>query len=109
MSRPKNKFSKKEMARVDSYGLWPDRFDSLYRTQEGKCAICHIHVSEDSINVDHDHLTGLVRGLLCWSCNVGLGHFKDDPTYLKKAASYLVLSKRKKRVWNNPKDVKRRH
>lgn len=39
--------------------------------------------------MDHDHITGTVRGLLCRVCNIGLGHFKDSRLHLKKAMEYL--------------------
>lgn len=39
--------------------------------------------------IDHDHESGDVRGHLCFHCNVGLGHFKDRPDLLRKAATYL--------------------
>lgn len=40
-------------------------------------------------HVDHDHKTGLVRGMLCVDCNVGLGRFKDNAEALRRAADYV--------------------
>lgn len=62
----------------------------------GVCAICgakpdpsHKGTAQRSLNIDHDHTTGMVRGALCHSCNGGLGRFKDNPALLRKAAEYL--------------------
>ena len=52
----------------------------------GTCAICSI-VSK--LHRDHDHKTGIHRGLICIFCNLGLGLFKDSPSLLNKAALYL--------------------
>src|SRR5258707_1011572 len=55
------------------YGLPSGEFDRLVSEQAGKCAVC----SEPFVrtpDIDHDHHTGLVRGLLCRSCNIGIGH-----------------------------------
>lgn len=54
-----------------------------------ECVICG---AEGSLVVDHDHVTGKVRGMLCNHCNRGLGHFRDDPTLLEFAAQYLYAS-----------------
>lgn len=54
-----------------------------------ECVICG---SEETLVVDHDHNTGLVRGMLCNRCNLGLGHFRDDPLLLEFAAQYLYAS-----------------
>lgn len=52
----------------------------------GVCTICK---TEGKLHVDHDHSTGLTRGLLCHSCNVGLGHMRDSPDILRSAIAYL--------------------
>ena len=50
------------------------------------CIICG---SDDKLVVDHDHITGQVRGMLCNPCNLGLGHFKDNVSTLESAIEYL--------------------
>ncbi len=54
--------------------------------QNGKCAICG---ADGPTHLDHDHQTGEYRGVLCLGCNVGLGHFRDDPKRLGEAIRYL--------------------
>lgn len=55
--------------------------------QGGRCAVCAERPAE---HVDHDHVTGKVRGLLCFNCNGGLGQFRDDPQILELAIEYLT-------------------
>ena len=52
------------------------------------CRICGNE--EEKLVVDHDHVTGKVRGMLCNHCNRGLGHFRDNPELLESAKSYLL-------------------
>jgi hypothetical protein len=66
-----------------------DVFD-IYKKQKGKCGICESKM--DGIfntNLDHNHATGKIRGLLCGNCNFLLGHAKDDIGILRKAIIYL--------------------
>lgn len=72
------------------YGLSSNDWDMLYDAQLGRCAICLLPLSETKVHVDHDHTTGRVRGLLCKTCNPGLGFFRDDPKVLMRAANYLL-------------------
>jgi hypothetical protein len=73
------------------YNLSPEAYNKLYEQQRGCCAICGIHSSKLGriLQVDHDHLTNKVRGLLCWGCNVAAGLFYDEPELLQKACDYL--------------------
>jgi hypothetical protein len=68
------------------YGLEPAAYAQLVAEQEGRCSICR---DEAALHVDHDHVTGKVRALLCGTCNRGLGHFKDNPVLLRAAITYL--------------------
>lgn len=65
-------------------------FDRLYQIQQGRCGICNKHSTDlkRQLDVDHNHKTGIVRGLLCRYCNVGIGIYekrkKEFKNYLKK-------------------------
>lgn len=71
------------------YGLTVDEYETLYNHQGGVCVLCENPPGKRALAVDHCHLTGQVRGLLCSNCNNGLGLFKDDPKLLQKAIKYL--------------------
>lgn len=58
--------------------------------QDYRCAVCGEPPTRRRLDVDHDHKTGAVRGLLCSDCNIALGKFRDDPDRLRAAADYLV-------------------
>ncbi len=73
------------------YGLSIEDYDALYRKQRGKCAVCEIKFVElpRAPQVDHDHKTKRVRGLLCSSCNPAIGLLGDTPRLLQRAVAYL--------------------
>lgn len=84
-----------EYARRHAYGLVPGEYDRMLAEQEGRCAICLTDTPGGPHNVfavDHCHDTGTVRGLLCTSCNNGLGRFKHRSDYLRAAAEYIDRS-----------------
>ena len=76
---------------ASKYGLSVGDYEALVATQGGRCAICGSSDPgrNEVLHVDHDHDTGAVRGLLCFSCNIGLGSFGDDLTRLRAAIAYL--------------------
>lgn len=73
------------------YGVTPEWYYDELKKQNGVCAICEQQCF-NRLAVDHCHVSGKVRGLLCQSCNTALGHFRDKPELLRKAAQYLEES-----------------
>lgn len=78
------------------FGINKEKYDAMFKEQGGVCAICK-QPSKDTtpkgnikrLSVDHCHETGIVRGLLCRPCNLGLGHFLDKVSYFENAIAYL--------------------
>lgn len=64
-------------------------YDSLLKSQGGRCAICGGLNDSRRLAIDHCHNTGKIRGLLCRACNTGLGSFRDDPHLMLSAIAYL--------------------
>lgn len=77
------------------YGLSPEQYAAMLARQAGKCLVCGLPERgkrgqrKFSLAVDHCHATGVVRGLLCNKCNLGIGNFDDDPARLEAAAAYI--------------------
>lgn len=75
----------------------------VFNKQSGKCAICETLLGERNANgnvpseaqLDHDHSTGQLRGVLCRNCNMALGLFGDNPGRITTAAEYLTAWKNK--------------
>ena len=73
-----------------TYKIEPEEWEALAAKQQGRCAICQAQPARvESLHVDHDHITGRVRGLLCGTCNRGLGQLKDSVFLLQSAIIYL--------------------
>lgn len=71
------------------YGMSVEQYETLHEQQDGKCAICGKEQEDRRLAVDHDHKTGLNRGLLCIECNRAIGLFHDNPDACAAAAEYL--------------------
>ena len=80
----------RDFQRKWTFGLPLGEYDRMMEVQGGGCAICGTPPNNSSLDVDHDHATGRVRGLLCRACNVGIARFRDDPKRLKTAIAYLT-------------------
>jgi hypothetical protein len=78
---------------LSKYNFSLEEFNRILHGQDGACAVCkevkHIEEKGKRLHVDHCHATGKIRGLLCSSCNITLGHAKDNVTRLKSLIGYL--------------------
>lgn len=72
------------------YGISEELYNNMVKNQDGQCLICDLKV--ERLDVDHNHATGKIRGLLCHNCNSLLGHAKDNIDTLKEAINYLELT-----------------
>jgi len=100
----KSKYRTSSGSRIDSH-LWVNfkireiEYDIILKSQGNKCAICYRDRSEFSKNfaVDHDHKCcpgkkscgNCIRGLICFDCNIALGHLREDPKIVESALIYL--------------------
>lgn len=79
---------------LKTYGITQEQYEQMYRDQGGVCAICgaipdiHRH-GISRLAIDHCHVTGKVRGLLCNNCNAGMGILGDTVAHLEAAMAYL--------------------
>lgn len=105
--REKHKASVREWQRANpdkrlaqvlrKYGITVDEYRTMLVEQDGGCAICEAPIADGRgtrLHIDHCHESGAARGLLCGSCNLGLGKFRDDPQLLERAALYLRACQR---------------
>jgi len=87
----------KRMALKKDFGITLEYYYELLEKQNHVCAICFQpettwnkkHHKPQSLSVDHCHVTGKIRGLLCNNCNRGVGLLQDNPTILQSALTYL--------------------
>lgn len=106
LKRRSKPYTKQEYRRIwnmnNKYGIDDSGFDSLWYAFKGRCGICNQELkmpenrrgqSMNVVAIDHDHNTGNIRGLLCNSCNKGLGHFLDNVDILKQAIKWLENTK----------------
>jgi len=71
------------------YGITEIEFWLMFYAQAGCCRGCLSSFGDKAPHVDHDHHTGRVRGLLCGSCNRGIGYLRDDPEIMRRLIEYL--------------------
>lgn len=86
---------------LKKHGLTILEYNKLFQLQNGLCKICkkpeirknQFNKKPCRLNVDHDHKTGKIRGLLCNACNTALGLLRDNIANLNRAIRYLQCKK----------------
>lgn len=94
---PKNRQRHHDRMRKNTFGLSLEEYQGMLQSQGGVCAICgrpERRLARDrsgprNLSVDHSHQTNAIRGLLCGSCNYGLGAFEDSIDFMERAIVYL--------------------
>ena len=75
------------------YDISLEEYNEMLLLQGGNCAVCHAAEAGGKHNVfvvDHDHVTGKVRELLCKDCNIVLGLVKDSPEHIGRLLAYII-------------------
>ena len=94
MPRNRNKtYEEQRVSRIRAYGIDVEDYDRMLFEQDGVCYICKEAPAKRALDIDHDHKTGKVRGLLCSTHNRALGLMGDDIILLLRATEYLVKSR----------------
>lgn len=83
-----NKQRELDRIRFKKYGITGDEFRAIIEKQGVKCPICTRRISKN-LSVDHDHVTGRIRGIICNKCNLAIGNAEDSPMRLRAMADYL--------------------
>jgi hypothetical protein len=96
LNKPDPFLKKKHNMLMKEYGLTLFEYLAMMLKQNGECAVCGAQVAgkgkvhdPEWLRVDHCHDSGVVRGLLCVACNVGIGMLGDSPQRIDCAAAYL--------------------
>ena len=83
----KRRANRKRSDLKNLYGLTEAQFEQMKVDQKHECKICYRKLP---LVIDHDHVTGKIRGLLCNSCNRGIGYLQDNEEIIKRAAEYVI-------------------
>lgn len=92
-ANPEKRYAAARKSQLKKYGIVEADFQSMLKNQNNVCAICEEPTPINKrLDIDHNHTTGKVRGLLCRNCNHGIGAFKERLGLLKRASTYMELA-----------------
>ena len=90
-SKRYHSYDNRRLRTLRKYNLTLDEYNDILESQDNKCLICKRKMA---LVIDHDHETGVVRGLLCNACNLAIGYFEDSTERLESAVKYINAGKR---------------
>ncbi len=85
----RNKDRLKNNSLLRDFGITLEQYRAMFDQQKGLCAVCDRPSPDKALAVDHDHVTGEVRRLLCGNCNVAVGFVQESPRIAIRIADYL--------------------
>ncbi len=93
-SKPETRERSYRRRMVGKYSLTPEKYDEIFISQQGRCKLCHKHQSDLTVRlcIEHDHVTGRVRGLTCHKCNIEIRVYeiyRNNPKKIKIMEEYL--------------------
>jgi len=94
-SKKDNSKQRRKQKLRKKYGITIEQYDCMFAKQNGLCAVCKQPETAKqkgkirALAVDHCHSTGMVRGLLCKTCNTALGNMKENPDLIRALADYV--------------------
>jgi len=87
---------KRKLVLKNNFGITEEQFNEMLKSQDNRCGICNnLFRSHKPFNpnVDHNHATNKIRGLLCGQCNRSIGLLRDDPAIIKNAIKWITERK----------------
>ena len=87
---------KRKSALKNNFGITIEQFNEMSKNQDNRCGICNnLFTARKPFNpnVDHNHATNKIRGLLCGQCNRSIGLLRDDPVIIKNAIKWITERK----------------
>ena len=93
---PKGKFRAWQRYLEKNHRITSETYNLILKSQGDVCAICGVAPQADRRHhVDHDHVTNVIRGILCSKCNQALGLLNENPKLFDRAKEYLLLHRSK--------------
>ena len=89
INKERKAFTDRRRFLFNTYGITNEQYEDMLTDQYGVCAICETTPGHKLLCVDHSHVTGKVRALLCNNCNAGIAMFSDSIAALQCAIEYL--------------------